>query len=219
MMYVLGDIHGTLAKLRWMRQFIKPDDIIIQVGDFGFYNSVLNEFHNVFPRGYTCKIYAIAGNHEDYNLIDSWSKTDITDVGGNLFHVPRGYVMEYMGKRMGFMGGAESIDKAWRTDEYGWFPQETITQEDANLLYKNAGDKRLDYLFSHTPTSSCIAANFTPLKPSDWMLPDDWKDQSSAMMEQIHQTLRPRDHYCGHMHRSVRFGAVTILNIDEVKAL
>ena len=219
MMYVLGDIHGTMAKLKWMRQFIKSDDIVIQVGDFGFYKNVLNDFHNVFPNGYNCKIYALAGNHEDYDLIDSWSKTDITDVGGNLFHVPRGYVMEFMGKRMGFLGGAESIDRAWRKEGYDWFPQERITREDVETLYKNAGTKRLDYLFTHTPTISAIQGNFTPLDPDMWMLPKDWKDESSILMDEVHMKLRPRDHYCGHMHRSVSYGSVRILNIDEVKAL
>lgn len=219
MIYALGDIHGTMAKLKWMRQFLQPEDIVIQVGDFGFYNDVLNEFHNTFPKGYTCKLYAIAGNHEDYSLIDSWSKTDITDVGGNLFHVPRGYVMEYMGKRMGFIGGAESIDRAWRKEGYDWFPQERITREDADLLYKNAGKKRLDYLFSHTPTISTIQGSFIPLDLEAWLLPPDWKDESSILMDEIHSKLRPRDHYCGHMHRSVSYGSVRILNIDEVKAI
>lgn len=219
MLYVLGDIHGTLTKLNWMRQFIKSDDIVIQVGDFGFYKDVLDEFGKVFPKGYPAKIMAIAGNHEDYTLVDSWSKTEPTEVARNLYHVPRGYVMEHGGKRMGFMGGAESIDKAWRKESYDWFPQERITQEDANLLYKNAGTKRLDYLFTHTPTISAIHANFTRLVPEQWMLPSDWEDVSSQMMEQIHTTLRPRKHYCGHMHSSVKFGAVQILNIDEVKAL
>jgi hypothetical protein len=219
MMYVLGDIHGTMTKLKWMRQFLQPEDIVIQVGDFGFYKSVLNEFHDTFPKGYMCKLYAIAGNHENYNIIDKWSKTDITDVGGNLFHVPRGYVMEYKGKRMGFIGGAESIDKAWRKEGYDWFPQERITREEVDLLYKNAGTKRLDYLFSHTPTITAIQGNFTPLDPATWMLPLDWKDESSIIMDEIHNKLRPHDHYCGHMHRSVSYGSVRILNIDEVKAL
>lgn len=219
MLYVLGDIHGTFSKLKWMRQFLQPEDIVIQVGDFGFYESVLEEFNTTFSKGYVCKIMAIGGNHEDYSLIDSWSKTEPTEVAKNLFYVPRGYVMNHMGKRLGFIGGAESIDKAWRKEGYDWFPQERITKADAELLYENAGKKQLDYLFSHTPTISAIHANFTRLVPENWMLPSDWKDESSILMDEIHNTLRPRNHYCGHMHASVRYGPLQILNIDEVKAL
>ena len=38
------------------------------------------------------------------------------------------------GRTVLFMGGALSVDKAWRTPGYDWFPEESITTGDLDRL-------------------------------------------------------------------------------------
>jgi Icc-related predicted phosphoesterase len=214
MIIFLGDIHGDFTKLHTLGSRVSPEDTIIQVGDFGFYPMKIKE-HVKFFEEYPCRILAIDGNHENFDYLDQFPKDQISNVVGNLWYVPRGIVMEIESQLIGFLGGADSIDKAYSVKGKTWFPQETITQEDLNRLILNVGDRKLDILVTHAAPSRIIPVYFPPLKLMDWGLPADWKDVSSQMVQLACNTLHPEKVICGHMHKGVRYDNIRILDINE----
>jgi hypothetical protein len=124
--------------------------------------------------------------------------------------------MELEGKLFGFLGGAESVDKAFRTEGLSWWKEERITEEDVEFLINNVGDRQLDYLITHTCTDSFREKYFGVLDLKKWRLPDGWEDISILMMERVVKTLNPKMHIFGHMHKSVREKSLICLNIDEL---
>ena len=219
MIYIVGDIHGNRARLKWLAQHVKPEDIVIQVGDFGIYGRELFELKGQFFNGFPCKVYVVDGNHEDFDIINEWSKDEPTEFAPNFFYMPRGYVMEIEDELFAFLGGAESVDKAWRVQsgpKREWFHEERITDADIDRLKKNLDGRTPDVLITHAPPQFVIATNFPRLRESDWGLPLGWVDESGWTVSRIHWAVKPKKHYCGHMHKSVVHDNVRILDIDEV---
>jgi hypothetical protein len=222
MIYILGDIHGNWKRLKWLSQNVEPDDIVIQVGDFGIYDNRLMYLRQEFPDGFPCKMYVVDGNHENFDIINGWSKDTPTEFHTNFFYIPRGYVMEIEGELFAFLGGAESVDKAWRNHHTGpnrdWFHEERITDADIDMLLKNLHTRNPDVLITHSPPQFVIAVNFPPLNEEFWGVSKGWIDESSWKVSKVYWAVKPRKHYCGHMHKSVTHDNVRILNIDEIVA-
>ena len=217
MLYVMGDIHGFWAVLNNLAKHLGPDDIVVQVGDFGVDRFFANpDYLKKLFAEIKFKLIFIEGNHEHFPTIGMWSKDQLTEIAPNVFYAPRGLVMELDGKLVGFLGGAESVDKAWRTPGVDWFPEERVSQEDVDLLVKNADNRQLDILFTHAPPQFAIAANFPPLNEHHWGLPLGWIDESGWKVSKAFWAIKPKKLYCGHMHRAVSHGEVRILDINEV---
>jgi Icc-related predicted phosphoesterase len=216
MIYILGDLHGDWTKLERIKEHMNPEDIIIQVGDFGIYSRELMYLRHAFPEGYPCKVLMIDGNHENFNIINEWSKDEPTEFHKNFFYMPRGYVMEIEGKLFGFLGGAESIDKAWRTPGIDWFAEERVSQDDVDKLIHNLNGRELDVLISHSPPEFVNKANFPPLNERDWGLPLGWIDESAWKVTKAYWAVKPKVMYCGHMHKNVWHANVRIVDIDEI---
>lgn len=217
MLYVMGDIHGFWEILYRLSKFLGPDDVVVQVGDFGVDKFFANpDYLKKLFEKIKYKLIFIDGNHEHFPTIGMWNKDSLTEIAPNVFYAPRGLVMELEGYLVGFLGGAESVDKAWRTIGKDWFPEERIQQEDVDLLVKNANGRQLDILFTHTPPQFAIAANFPPLRESDWNLPLGWIDESSWKVSKAFWAINPKKLYCGHMHKVVTHDNVRILDINEV---
>lgn len=216
--FLVGDIHGDFRRVNDWNRFVEEDDVVIQIGDFGAYKGFLE----ILPPS-KCKVYFIDGNHEDFDIINSWSKTEITEVAKNYFYVPRGYVMELAGKRFGFLGGGESVDRYWRVSSgnyKSWWAEERILPEDVDRLVQNAGEKGIDVLISHVPPPDVIAHSFPPINRADWNLPSNWVDISSQMVAQAIEKVKPAKVFCGHMHKSVKYFSfpfeARIIDINEV---
>jgi Icc-related predicted phosphoesterase len=216
MIYILGDLHGDWSELHNIQEHVNEDDIVIQVGDFGIYERELKYISLEFPDGFPCKVYVVDGNHEDFNIINTWSKDEPTEFAPNFFYMPRGYVTEIEGELFGFLGGAESVDKAWRTLGVDWFAEELVSQEDVDRLVKNLDGRTPDVLITHSPPQFVNAANFPPLRESDWNLPLGWIDESAWKISRAYWAVKPKKMYCGHMHKSVLHDNVRIVDINEV---
>lgn len=233
----LGDIHGAFGRITEIakRKLLGPGDTLIQVGDKGVQKRFLSPEWARLNLSFPFRVLFIDGNHEDYNVINGWSKTELTEVAPNTFYAPRGYVMEIEGKLFGFLGGAESVDKAWRVKSgpnRDWFWEERITDADVERLYANVGDRTLDYLVTHTPPIRAIHANFPPLDKASWQLDYGWIDFSSLAVQRVVDKIRPKNVVCGHMHKSVVYMQpfdttsiktdhcrIRILAIDELAGL
>lgn len=210
---ILGDIHGSIKALVHAYDVIsKRNDVvaIIQVGDFGFYPKVVQQLQYIRPE---IPIYAIKGNHEHHPMLEGLN--GVTEMAPNIFYVPNGTVMELDGRKIGFLGGASSVDKKMRIDfRMDWFPEEVITIDDVK---KFDDVDSVDILITHTPPHRTIIKHFDPLNLLYWGLPVGWVDPSAVFVEQVWGKLGSPKLFSGHMHKSVVDGNVTILDINEIK--
>lgn len=211
---VVGDIHGEWSKFNTLiNEFEQknPNKILmfICLGDFGFWPNITHwevtvysgglektkKIKNLHPRDGIKKrsntiIRWIDGNHEDH-----WEIAKLTDneIGPNIFYQPRGSTITLDdGRKVLFMGGANSIDKLSRTIGHTWFPEETISTKD---MY-NLPDEKIDIIMSHT----C---------PLDWlheMLRHDTRKATDPSNEALSQLLRiynPKLWFLGHWHKYI----------------
>ena len=212
MIMFLGDIHGEFYVLKAIFKKAKEDGTlnapitIIQVGDFGWYPELLAGRLPELP----WPLYAIEGNHERFPMLKGLNK--VTEVKPNLFYVPRGTVLNIDGYDIGFMGGGESVDKAWRQQGIDWWPNERITKQNIRKL----DGKKVDILVTHTPPINFIMRNFGPINKASWNLPYDWQDVSSMNIEKLWGNLGMPPIICGHMHGSKIDGKCKILDINEM---
>jgi Icc-related predicted phosphoesterase len=212
MLGFLGDIHGNTGTLQ--RAIIKAKEqgaaALIQVGDFGWYNSKIQYFAAV---DYQLPVYWIDGNHENHKLI-----YESTMPHPNCIFVHRGTVLELDGKKIGFLGGAASVDKEMRLQGYGhWSDKELIEESDVAKL---DNIEQLDILVTHTPPQSVIDKNFDPNNLRFFNLnPKTWFDPSARHVEHLWNRLNNPTLICGHMHKAVQDRTCRILNIDELMFL
>lgn len=216
MLAFLGDIHGSVGILKLRLDFLRdkfPEvKALIQVGDFGWYNSKQPAFNTVNPH---IPVYWIDGNHEDFRKLKGI--TEVTEVAPNIFYVPRGTVLELDGRRIAFMGGAASVDKEYRLGSgMSWYPEELITAED---VARFDGVYDVDIFVTHTPPQVTIDAHFDPYDLVRYFgLTLDWRDPSAQYVNNLWEKFGKPTLICGHMHRSVvdQMGKIRILNIDEL---
>ena len=139
--------------------------------------------------------------------------TEVTEVAPNLFYVPRGTVMDVGGIKIGFLGGAASVDKMYRLRQnMHWSEDELITDED---IAKFDDVKSVDMLITHCPPQSVIQEHFDPRMLMYFGLTPQWRDPSADKVEALWERLGKPPLVCGHMHKSVTDGNVRILDINE----
>ncbi len=192
---IMGDVEGDWKSMMELINEDRPD-MVFQVGDFGYwpdrpeYKYSRQMYKNKVP------IYFCDGNHEDHKnlrkLCEQQGSSAPITVGPNLYYMPRGsFLILRDGRKVLFMGGAESVDKGQRTLGYDWFHQELILPED--LLNIPREVIKADIVISHT----------CPLEFQ--IVPDSYAgifagDPCRAMLSQVLQKYQPDLWYFGHFH-------------------
>jgi Icc-related predicted phosphoesterase len=198
----IGDLHGEFNTLKKQVNRVKADHYI-QVGDFGVWPQI-DYYGKIVDPGKP--VYWIRGNHEwEPDIVNL---TEVTELRPNMFFVPDGSILELDGIKLGFLGGAESIDKAWRREGVSWFASESLKLASVHKLYDNMAKMgRIDILVTHTPPSWVCKA----------MLPSGSEmHPSSKLVEAAWDHCGRPPLICGHMHESKTFGQVHVLDIAEV---
>jgi len=95
------------------------------------------------------------------------------------------------GRNILFMGGADSIDKQWRTPGFDWFPEEHITQRDM----ENLPDEKVDIFITHT----CPNELLPEMIKHDYRKKDD---PSNYYLSELWKIYKPDLWYFGHWHHS-----------------
>lgn len=138
MVYITGDIHGEVARVREMvaKCDITPDDIIVLLGDVGmnYYGNKHGDRHRKKKlNGLGVQILCIHGNHEmrPGSLITyqeyQWHGGAVyaEEEFPNLLFAKDGEVYDLEGYRVIAIGGAYSVDKWYRLQrDLHWFPDE-----------------------------------------------------------------------------------------------
>lgn len=125
----VSDTHGKILKFVGIVDDAIEDQVdeIIQVGDWGFgfgtrgqasfTDNILSEYKD------DIRIGIIRGNHDNPREA----------VLSNHF-IKDGTVRQYEGVSMMFVGGASSIDQAWRTPEVNWWEDEQLSEEELEYM-------------------------------------------------------------------------------------
>ena len=202
---IAGDYHGNLpCALGQIDRAVEENcELIIQLGDFGIWHNYAGVEYldsiNEKLRSVSRKLLFVGGNHENYNLIESWEKHNPRSSNGhvyvrsNILYIPRGSTWKWAGKNFLGLGGAVSIDKSMRTPNESWWWQEAITAEQMNQTVLNASYRgRIDYFFSHD------CSDRTPWK--DRLKPDVDSVTNRKKIDWVLDRVKPKIHFHGHMH-------------------
>lgn len=158
---LVGDLHANtgaaLAVIDHAHQL--GADLIIQVGDFGFWRDQQGrtflrkiakrlELHNL-------QLWWVDGNHESYELLKSlpiqpdgtrWLRDVHGDFSPTIRQLPRGYRWQWGTTQWLAVGGAVSVDRDRRTEGIDWFPEEELTDTQVDAII---ADGPADIIVAH----------------------------------------------------------------------
>lgn len=209
MFYVTGDLHGDMD--RFSPAFIPclrgmtAKDCLFVCGDFGFLfytdekrRKTQAEQLDRLAR-YPFKILFVDGNHENFPMIfdfpeEEWNGGRIHRIRSNIIHLMRGQVYTIDGKTIFTMGGAYSVDKAFRQEGISWWPQEMPSEEEYAEAWKNlqAHGCKVDYVLTHA----------APEETMSIFHPRHWEEaRLNQFLEWIRERITYRHWWFGHLHR------------------
>lgn len=167
--FFTGDTHGEIdinkltTKKFPVQKELTREDLVIVLGDWGGIWDGGNSDRYVQKwwkqKNFTC--CWVDGNHENFDLIEKypveeWNGGKIQRIADNIIHLMRGQVYTINGKTFYVMGGAQSVDRAYRQEGVSWWPQEIpnfAEEQEGFLNLQKHGDK-VNYVLTHDgPTS------------------------------------------------------------------
>lgn len=206
-MKFIGDVHGLYTQYQ---RIITENPNTIQVGDMGvgFRRWPHGEWR---PNPYYDLMVAqnawfIRGNHDNPAVCRRHSRC-ISD----------GHIeTTATGTKMMFIGGAHSIDRAFRIEDYSWWPEEELSQQEMYALAEKYAIEKPDVMVTH----DC------PQEVIEHIHSHHWRDNSRT--QQFLQVLfrnnnhQPKLWIFGHHHISfdqvidgTRFVCLAELEIKE----
>ena len=231
-LYVTGDCHGEWRKLRLfsVQQNLTEDDFIIVCGDFGIWDDsdgrerkALNKLAEIRPT-----VVFVSGNHENFDRLYSNEFETIEFHGGkaqrigrNVYHLLRGYVFDFCGKKFFSFGGASSHDvddrildpedyesrsefkkvvKEWQKENkmfrikgVSWWERELPTEEEMNFGKEMlaANNNQVDFIISHCCPQQVAAVFSCGLYKADRL---------TSYFDEIMENTKFIRWYFGHYH-------------------
>lgn len=136
---IAGDWHGATFQARRALRAAHADgaELVLHTGDFGIWPGIggdryLAELGDVLDE-LNLDLWFVDGNHECHDHLDNLPIDSVTGrrpVTDRITHLPRGYRHIFGDHTWLFLGGAASVDRAWRMPGRDWWWQELITDVD-----------------------------------------------------------------------------------------
>ena len=202
--FLKGDIHGNLFEvIEFINRFeLGENDNIIILGDCGIaWRKDRKDLDQNIKLWNECsngvKLYFLDGNHENFNILNSLPiENNMGKIADNIYHLRRGQIYEFEGKKILVCGGADSIDKYRRVENFTWWKEETISQETIDSI--PAG--HYDYVLTHCCPRSIFDNNRVYLSTLQFLDESKINHNSEDMLEQLKDKIT-FDHWCfGHYH-------------------
>ncbi len=139
---IAGDWH---ANARWAAHAIREgcDQVktVLQLGDFGLWRTeaaFLKKVSGALEEK-DAVLYFIDGNHEDHaylgELVKGLRGLQVPlEVAPRIWYLPRGSRWTWHGRQWLALGGAASVDRAFRIEGHSWFREEEISLIQAGLV-------------------------------------------------------------------------------------
>jgi predicted phosphodiesterase len=149
---LLGDSHGHLELLHRAvteAQELHGIDAAIQVGDFGFFASIFEQYRRRGLGPFPVPLHVIDGNHDDHRWLLQIRTNDESTAwdGLNLQLHERGTTARLGGITVGFIGGALHADRRqqwdgmWKPNPAGSRPgRQPVPRDPAYANFVTAGD-------------------------------------------------------------------------------
>ena len=221
MIYIIGDTHipidiGKLNTKNFSQQKeMTKDDYVIVLGDFGLLwkKNKTYEYWKTWLEERNFTTLWIDGNHENSDWIDSlevseWHGGKVHKISDSIIHLMRGQIFEIEGKSFFTMGGAESIDKIYRTEGVSWWAREIPSykeeKEGLDNLYKHNYNK-VNYILTHTCPKSIITPMFKV---------NSIDDPTTEYLDFIDSLVEYDKWYFGHWHQDKEYGNFICLYND-----
>ena len=250
MIYITGDCHADFSKF-YKRNFpaqadMTKDDTMIICGDFGLWHNCKEERYRLNAlnkRSFTTVF--VDGNHENHDRLCS-NEFEVVDFHGgkahkirdSIFHLIRGNVFDFEGKKFFVFGGASSHDiedgildranfksdddfynavymwrkwgRRFRINHLSWWKEELPSDEEMTFGLKTLreNDNNVDYIITH-----CC-----PYQVAYAMGYRDG-DSITKYLSDISDSVRFSRWYFGHYHREcTTFGKYICLyrNIERI---
>ncbi|MBM7466102.1 metallophosphoesterase [Microbacterium esteraromaticum] len=202
---VCGDWHGNLGWLRMLTRAL-PNlayDVttILQLGDWGMDPL---ETEPLFAAAGIERVLVSVGNHEAFDLISPLlaehpgAAVRVSDI---TWILPRPARLTIGGRTVLSLGGAASVDRIWRTEGRGWWPDEAIT--DAQVAAAIAGGPADVMLTHESPAATPVRAVRELLGTNPNRFPTEALEESAksrARVSEVWDAVRPELLMHGHMH-------------------
>jgi len=222
MIYITGDTHGRFERIAEFCEHMHTtkDDILIILGDAGInYNGwVYDEPKKKYLDALPITIFAIHGNHEQRPYTIGTYKEKLwhggrvyyEDLHPHILFADDGEIFDLDGLRTIVIGGAYSIDKAYRLRYgFGWWEDEQPSD-----IIKEYVEEQLDRMDWHIDV---VLSHTTPLKyePVEVFLPGI--DQSTVdksteeWLDSIEDRLDYKKWYCGHYHTEKKIDKLELM--------
>ena len=209
MIYITGDIHGSLEPIYELYDKYKPEnnDIIVILGDVGInYTGTLNDIRTKRAMNRLgATFFCIHGNHENrpQNIASyqemNWNGGRVLyeeDYPNILFPID-GDIFELEDKKCIVIGGAYSVDKFYRLrNGYKWWPDEQPSPTIKEYVEKQLSEYDINIVFSHTCPYKYI--------PTECFMSGIDQSRVDNSTEQWLDTIESKRSYsawyCGHWH-------------------
>lgn len=216
-MYITGDTHGYIdySKLNTgnfvEQKNLTKDDYVIIAGDAAIlWSSYINGSNNIsgqdrnLIKWYNHKKFTtlfVDGNHENHDAlnrypIEYWNGGKIHRIADSVIHLMRGQVYTINDKTFFTMGGASSIDKAYRKENISWWPQELPSRIEYEEAIENLDKHNMtvDYVISH-----CCGTTYLKELLNEYEIEVDELNQFFKHLE-FDFDLKFKHWYFGHYH-------------------
>lgn len=225
MIYLTGDLHGNPSKLDLFHEKtgknLTRDDYMIILGDFGMiwstdmqygYFADMIRIHEYFEQKYPWTTLFIDGNHENFVHLKQfrkkkWNGGQVSMLTEHCLWLRRGNIYTINGHTFLTIGGAYSVDKAWRTPLVSWWKDEAITRRDINTAKKNLAlyDNKIDYILTHCAPTSVHQIIARQEKYSDYNHGCKPDSKNEALLQEINDLVDFKQWYFGHYHINRKF--------------
>ncbi len=224
---VVGDTHGNTNFAYSMCHNAKNNgiDTIYQVGDFGLWDHApdgVKYLDNLNRESEKCGVtwYWVPGNHENYDSLAAHRATNGLDERGfvkirdRILSTDKALVWTHDGIVFGAVGGAVSIDRAYRIEGKSWWPQENTTMDDVTLFRSQVKSvfNSVDVLLTHdSPTTLPEWPGFV----KDDVLSQRNREAMDMVYESANAVVAFHGHYHKHLAYKFRDTAVIGLSCDD----
>lgn len=207
-----GDWHGEAA---WAVPGVETaakagSRLLVHLGNFGVWPGDSGEGYldavEMACRRHGTDVVFVDGNHEDFDRLARYpvAPCGLRPVRPHVWHLPRGHRWAWGGRTWLAVGGAASVDRSLRTPGHSWWPQETLTQDEAEQV---AAAGPADVMVTHDrPSMAAAALGQTPgswhdAAPRTWAKEDlIAADEDAALLQGVVDRVRPSRLFHGHLH-------------------